>query len=189
MKRITLLLLALLASVAGLSAQIERNTTIKISIVGVPPSEQARINQNYPVDSQGNVRMWEIGSIRAAGLQPTTLAKRIEAAYRSAQIYTSPTILIETGSAKESLNEQVTVTGKVNRPGPIPWVKDMTLAQAIAAAGGVNTFGTSKRVYVYREGKKYELSPRTNDRHKLERIYAGDTVEVDQVKAWESGGE
>ena len=79
--------------------------------------------------------------------------------------------------------------GSVNRPGTVPYLRGMTLAQALAAVGGPSTFGTTKRVTVWREGKKYALSPRTNERHKLERIFPDDVIEVDQVKAWESGGQ
>lgn len=188
MKRLFIVLLALASTAQVISAQIQKKTSIQISIIGVPPSEAARINAPYPVDAAGNIRMWEIGTIRAAGLTATSLAKKIEQAYKSAQIYTSPTIHIQTGSREEQIQELVTVMGSVGRPGTVPYLKGMTLAQALAAAGGPNTFGTTKRVTVWREGKKYALSPLTNDQHKLERIYPGDVVEVDQVKAWESGG-
>lgn len=189
MKTLLVLLLALAGSLQFLPAQIQRNTNIQITMMGVPPAEQSRINSTYAVDASGNIRMWEIGTIRAAGLSSTALAQKIEQAYKAAQIYTSPSVQIQTGEVDQQLQELVTVTGSVNRPGTIPYIRDMTLAQAIAAAGGPSTFGTTKRVHVYREGKKYLLSPRTVDAHKLERIYASDTIEVDQVKAWESGGE
>ncbi|MBK1832967.1 polysaccharide biosynthesis/export family protein [Roseibacillus ishigakijimensis] len=190
MKTILVALVALLSLCQIASAQIQKNTKLKITVMGVPAGEQTRINAVYPVDSSGNIRMWEIGSIRAAGLSSTALAKQIESSYKSAQIYTSPTILIEQiGNVETELQQFVTVMGSVQRPGTVPYIKGMTLAQAIAAAGGPNTFGTTKRVSVYREGKKYSLSPRTNDKHKLERVYPSDTIEVDQVKAWESGGE
>ena len=190
MKKLLLLLLTMMTWVQPLAAQIQKNSKLQIAVMGVPPEEQSRINNVYPVDSNGNIRMWEVGTIRAAGLTSTNLAKKIEAAYKSAQIYTSPAIIIQQiGNVEEEMLQQVTVTGSINRPGQIPYSKGMTLAQALAAAGGPTTFGTTKRVSVYREGKKYLLSPRTNDKHKLERIYPDDTIEVDQVKAWESGGE
>lgn len=157
--------------------------------MGVPPGEGARVNNNYPVDANGNIRMWEVGTIRAAGLTSTALAKKIEQAYKTAQIYTSPTIVIQKiGDADGNLQQLITVTGSVRSPGPISYSSGMTLAQALAAAGGPDTFGTTKRVSVYREGKKYSLSPLVNDKHKLERVYPGDTIEIDQVKPWESGG-
>ncbi len=185
-------LLVLFAVVMGIThtvaAQIVKNTSIQIAILGVPPEETQRINSTYAVDESGNIRMWEIGSIRAAGLSGTELARKIEQAYKSAQIYTTPSIQIQTGQTEGQLSELVTIMGSVNRPGTVPYIKGMTLAQALAAVGGPSTFGTTKRVTVWREGKKYSLSPRTIESHKLERIFPNDVVEVDQVRAWESGG-
>lgn len=83
----------------------------------------------------------------------------------------------------------VTVTGSVNQPGLVAGSGELTLAEAIDLGGGPSTFGTTKRVTVYREGKKYQLSPLTNAAHAQEKLYPGDVVEVDQVKAWESSGD
>ncbi|MEM9080823.1 MAG: SLBB domain-containing protein [Verrucomicrobiota bacterium] len=174
---------------ASAQAVIEKNSKLEISIQGVPPSDATRINSTYPVDNSGNIQMWEIGAVRAAGLQPSSLARKIEAAYRNAQIYTSPVIQIQTQSKADDLLEVVTVTGKVKKPGDVPWQVGMTLMQAIAAAGGPDTFGTTKRVDVYREGKKYRLNPLESDKEKLEPVFPGDTIEIDQVKAWEKGGQ
>ncbi len=184
-----LLTLFLILAVGGTSlvAQIQKSTNIQITIQGVPPAEAARINAPYPVDANGNIRMWEIGTIRAAGLSPTALSKKIEDAYKQAQIYTTPTIQIETGT-NDTIQKMVTVTGAVGRPGSIPFIRGMTLTSALATAGGPNTFGTTKRVTVWREGKKYLLSPLVNEKHKLELVYPDDVIEVDQVKPWESGG-
>lgn len=91
-------------------------------------------------------------------------------------------------NASQELAELVTVTGQVKKPGTLSYNREMTLADAVGDAGGVSTFGTTKRVHVYREGKKYTLDL-SKEEHRNERIYPNDTVEVDQVKAWESGGE
>lgn len=188
MKTLLIILLSLTAGLSNIAAQIKKDTNVQITILGVPPEETARINATYPVDSNGNIRMWVIGDIRAAGLSRTALSKKIENAYRSAEIYTSPTIQVQTGSVEDELSQIVTVMGSVARPGTIPYIKGMNLAQALATAGGPTTFGTTKRVTVWREGRKYALSPLVNEKHKLEKIYPDDVVEIDQVKAWESGG-
>ncbi|MDQ8192544.1 YfbK domain-containing protein [Roseibacillus persicicus] len=83
----------------------------------------------------------------------------------------------------------VTVAGSVNRPGLVAGSGELTLAEAIDLGGGPSTFGTTKRVTIYREGKKYQLSPLTNSAHAQEKLYPGDVVEVDQVKAWEVSGD
>lgn len=188
MKKLLSTILLLATLLQGANAQLKTNMKIGIRIKGVPVSEQALIDENYQIDGKGNIRMWEIGTIRAAGLTTTQLAQKIEQAYKAAQIYTNPSIQIQSDDVEINANPVLTVSGTVNRPGPVEITQGMTLAQAIAAAGGPSTFGTTKRVNVYRDGKKYALSPLTNDKHKLERVYPGDTIEIDQVKAWESGG-
>lgn len=189
MKSILLFLLALAAGTSSLVADIEKNTNLEIKILGVPPEETARINSIYRVDNAGNIRMWEIGTIRAVGLDATALAKKIESAYKTAQIYTTPSIQIQTSEIDDIVQNVVTVMGSVNKPGAIQHIQGMTLASALATAGGPSTFGTTRRVTVFREGKKYLLSPLTNENHKLEKIYPEDLIEVDQVKAFENGGE
>jgi protein involved in polysaccharide export with SLBB domain len=190
MKKLLTFLLAFAALAQMSHADLQKNMKIGINIMGVPQQEQARINNpQYQIDGNGNIRMWEIGTIRAAGLTTTQLAQKIEQAYKAAQIYTSPSIQVSSDAAETQGTELVTLSGKVTAPGPIQYTKGMTLAQAIAAARGPSTFGTTKRVFVYRDGKKYTLSPLTNDKHKLERVYPGDTIQIDQVKAWESGGQ
>lgn len=189
MKILLSLLVGVIAGLSSLIAEVQRDTNIQINVLGVPPEDTARINSTYAVDSDGNIRMWAVGDIRAAGLTRTALSKKIENAYRVAQIYTSPTIQVQTQDVNEQLQQLVTVMGSVRRPGTMAYLRNMNLAQALAGAGGPTEFGTTKRVNVWREGKKYELSPLTNEKHKLERIYPDDVIEVDQVRAWEPGGE
>lgn len=188
MKKLLTTLLLLATLLQSVDAQMKRNMKIGIQIKGVPVSEQALIDAEYQIDGNGNIRMWEIGTIRAEGLTTTQLAQKIENEYKKAQIYTNPSIQIRSDDVEINANPILTIAGSVNRPGPIEIIKGMTLAQAIAAAGGPSTFGTTKRVNVYRDGKKYKFSPLTDDKHKLERVYPGDTIEVDQVRAWEPGG-
>ena len=121
MKKLLLFLLSVAACVQPLSAQIKKNSKLQISVMGVPVGEQARINSTYPVDANGNIRMWEIGTIRAAGLTSTNLAKKIEQAYKNAEIYTTPAIIIqEIGNVDQELVMQVTVSGSVHSAGTYP---------------------------------------------------------------------
>ena len=89
------------------------------------------------------------------------------------------------GDDDETNIETFNVGGSVHRPGPMRYVKGMTLSQAIISAGGPTEFGTTKRVFITREGKRYELSPLTNEKHKLEKVYPNDIIDVDQVRAFD----
>ena len=177
---LTILLTALVPVVQA--SPIQSGRAIQITIQGVPPAEAARINGTYPVSDSGYVRLWSIGNIKAAGLDSTILAQRIEAAYRSAEIYTNPTIQVLSDSSDRLVEQMLTVGGKVRAPGAKPWQTGMTLFQAVMAAGGPTDFGALNRVKLYRNGRVYTYDL-TKGEHKMLKVYANDTIDVPQ-KNW-----
>jgi polysaccharide export outer membrane protein len=44
--------------------------------------------------------------------------------------------------------------GEISKPGPMPLARDMGVAQAIAAAGGLTTFAHKDRIFVVRATPK-----------------------------------
>jgi len=48
-------------------------------------------------------------------------------------------------------SEKIYITGEVNRGGAFPLVGGMTVLQALASAGGFNTFANPKKIYVLRQ--------------------------------------
>lgn len=175
----------LAASVNPVQAQaLERDSTVEISIRGVPQGEQAQINGVYTISNEGYITMPFIGSIKAAGLSKGALEKSIARAYQSAQIYNNPTIVVIYDNVDKAGKQQIiNVGGFVARPGPVSYRNGMTLFDVIIAAGGRNTFG-SRKVKLYRGDKvqQYNLS---NNKHKLIKVYPGDTVEVPQIGMFE----
>ena len=176
-------LLALLCFAAPALAQIETGTSVQITIMGVPSEEKGKIDAVYPVGQNGTVNMPFIGSIRAAGLQPENLAASIQAAYRNADIYTSPTIqVIDTRGGMTAREQMVHVGGQVRRPGPVAFQKNLTIYQAVQGAGGASEFGSLKRVKLFRQGRTqvFDLTQPQFMRVPMER---DDTIEVPQ-KNW-----
>ncbi|MBB5350361.1 polysaccharide export outer membrane protein [Haloferula luteola] len=178
-------LLTLLCLFVAFGHQLQAQTTIQagraieIRIVGVPPEEAARVNNTYPVSEGGYVRMPYIGNVRAAGLRPEALAQSIEASYRAAKIYTSPTIQV-ISSSDETLTElMLTVGGYVRKAGPVKYFRGLTLYNAVQAAGGANEFGSMHRVRLLRDGKvkEYDL---TEIASKTVAVEPNDTIEVPQ---------
>ncbi len=166
-----------------LIGQIETGTSVNITIMGVPAEEKGKIDAVYPVGQNGTVNMPFIGSVRAAGLQPETLAASIQNAYRSAQIYRNPTIqVIDTRGGMSAREQMVHVGGQVRRPGPVAYQKNLTLYQAVQGAGGASEFGSLKRVKLFRNGKTttYDLTDPQFMRVEMQR---DDTIEVPQ-KNW-----
>jgi polysaccharide export outer membrane protein len=56
-------------------------------------------------------------------------------------------------------SKKIYLTGKVKREGPLPYVYEMTVMQALTEAGGVTDFAKKKAIYVLRteNGKQFKL--------------------------------
>src|SRR5688500_15401326 len=116
-KKITMLFLAWagLAISAYSQTIIKAGQSIKIDIRGVPAEEVARVQGEYPVSDSGSVNVPLIGPMAAAGMSPTALGSRIEAAYKANQIYKNPTILVITSSSQTMEKQLVHVGGQVRK--------------------------------------------------------------------------
>lgn len=166
------------------AAQISSNTTLDISIKGVPAGEQAKFDGGYPVDSAGFIYLPLLeDGIRASGLSSSHLARNIEKAYQKAEIYVNPRINVISNKdqAAQKIDAQiVTVGGFVAGPGPIPYTRGMTLFEAVAAAGGAGTFGSDKRVELHRRGVKKGIYNIRLAKDMKVPVYPGDTIKVPQ---------
>ena len=184
MKTVSLTILLILTAVLPMlqAGTIQSGQAVQITIQGVPPQEAARINGTYPVSDAGYVRLWSIGNIKAAGVDSAVLGQKIEASYKTAEIYTNPTIQVLADSSDRLVEKMWTVGGKVRAPGAKPWASGMTLFQAVMAAGGPTEFGAMNRVKLYRNGRVYTYDLGKGD-HKLLKVYANDTIDVPQ-KNW-----
>ncbi len=176
-------MLVLLALVAPALSEIEAGKSVQITIMGVPAEEKGKIDAIYPVSESGTVNLPFIGKLRASGRSPESLASAIQNAYKSAQIYNSPTIqVISTAIGGSVDQEMIHVGGQVRRTGPVVFQKNLTIYQAVQAAGGATEFGSLKRVKLYRNGKTqtFDLS---NPQFMRVPLQPNDTLEVPQ-KNW-----
>lgn len=181
MKKLFVILGAAFALMANLGAQttISPGRAIEIQIKGVPQEEIVQINGTYPVSDSGLINMPHIGTVRAAGLSPIQLAQNIQNAYRSAQIYRNPTIQVLASSDDTVTKHFVTIGGQVKRPGPVDYMRGMTLYQALQAGGGATEFGSMYRVRLIRAGKQREYDL-TQTQFKNIPVQPSDTIEVPQ---------
>jgi polysaccharide biosynthesis/export protein VpsN len=186
MKHLTAILIATVCFLFETQAQlIQSGQAINITIANVPAEDKATINNTYPVSQNGMINMPHIGQVRAAGMLPEQLQSSLEARYKSAQIYRNPTIQVIASSADTLVEQVVHVGGYVRRTGQVRYVKDLTIYQAIQAAGGANEFGSMRRVKLFREGKEttYDLE---QNQFKRVLLKPNDTIEVPQ-KNWRGG--
>jgi polysaccharide export outer membrane protein len=180
LKKLLFALFALIVVSMSSTAQIQAGKSINITISGVPEQDKATITNVYPVSESGMINMPFIGQVRAAGMRNEDLALSLQSQYKSAGIYTNPTIqVIADMRGIRPDEETVTVGGQVRRPGPVPYAKELTLYNAIQAAGGPTEFGSMGRVTLFRNGsqKTYDV---TKAQFKQIPLQRNDTIEVPQ---------
>jgi protein involved in polysaccharide export with SLBB domain len=183
-KILTAFLAMLLFAVPAFSQEIKPGKAVQITIQGVPLEEQQKINGQYSVTDGGTISMPMLGAVRAAGLRPGDLAANIQARYKSEGIYRNPTIQVFATEQGMTVNEElVTVGGQVRRPGPVKYSRDLTLYQAIQAAGGATEFGSLKRVTLFRGSsqKRYDV---TQSQFMNIPLQPSDTIDVPQKTAF-----
>jgi protein involved in polysaccharide export with SLBB domain len=180
LKNLFLTLLALVFVTTHAPAQIQPGKAINITISNVPPEDKQTINGVYPVSDGGTINMPFIGPVQAAGMSSAALQSSLQARYKSAGIYTNPTIqvIVDANNAQVA-QESVTVGGFVRRPGQVPFTRELTLWQAIQAGGGATEFGSMKRVRVLRDGKQREYDV-TKPQFMNIPLQRNDTIQVPQ---------
>ncbi|MFC4993731.1 polysaccharide biosynthesis/export family protein [Rubritalea tangerina] len=192
MKKLIAFFLALFATGLALQAgSVSSGEKVTITIKGVPASEQASINGEYVVADNGLLYMPMLKSgVKASGSSSSTVARRIEEAYKGAKIYSNPRITIITvrdeikleGIGKRE-NQFVTVSGEVKRDGPVQYRNGMTIYEAIATAGGVDTFGAMNRVVLERNGRETKIDLKTSEGRRV-KVQVGDNITVPQKNAF-----
>lgn len=157
--------LNVLAAITGLfgmisvvqAAVIQKGDTMRITLKGVPVEEQAKVNGEYQVRDSGNIRIPIINvNIQTAGKTPEQVERNIEAAFITAEIYTSPTISLQVIDDGKIPDKVLSIGGQVRRPGRVQFRDGMTLAEAIQQAGDRTIFA-SKFLYLTRKNKEGKL--------------------------------
>jgi protein involved in polysaccharide export with SLBB domain len=182
------LLLTMMIS-AFAHAAVNTGDVLAISIKGVPTEEQGLVGGEYQITSDGKIHLPYIPSIQATGVSTSALARKIESAYKSARIYTSPTISIQSlRDAKvsgkeidEALQKFLTVSGQVSRPGPLAYRPGLKLIDAVSQASPT-PFAAQNRVEVLRDGKIMKFNMKT-PAHMLFTLQPDDQITLKE-KGW-----
>jgi protein involved in polysaccharide export with SLBB domain len=190
MKRSTKITAAVFALFATLitsvcaSPEISPNTTLSIKIYGVTNVEQSKFDGSYTVDPNGFIFLPLLkNGLKASGVSSSKLARKIEDAYREAEIYVNPRINVISNKDEEAQKidaQIITVGGFVSSPGPVQFTRGMTLFEAVAAAGGAGTFGSDKRVELHRSGATKGIYNIRLAKDMKIPVYPGDTIKVPQ---------
>lgn len=128
---------------------LQSGDRVVIRLLGIPTEQQF----DYVIDDQGSVKLPHIGSVRIAGHNLREAESIVEQSYIAQEIYTKLAVSIVTLSAASRL-DQCFVRGEVRRPDAYPLVPNMTLTQAITAAGAFTEFANKRKVQITRDGKR-----------------------------------
>jgi len=149
---------------SGLTSGLAQETTIKtgqslqIKVTGIPQEDQVALGGVLTIGDDGLLRLQYINPVKAIGLKPSDLAKRIEAEYKSAEIYTNPTVNIL--AADPEGTRFISVLGEVRQPTNVPYRPGMTVLDAIAACGGFSDFAKPKEIKLVSGGETRVLDLR-----------------------------
>jgi protein involved in polysaccharide export with SLBB domain len=150
---ITLLALPAKAQMAGV---LKPGDSINIELK-TPAEDAPNLSTTYEVSDRGTIKMPMLEQeIPAVGISSSTLARRIEAAYKAAEIYTAPMINVTLPpmTAGGIANHVVNVGGEVRATGEFPLRQGMTLMAAINKAGGFTEFANTKKVKLLRGNRE-----------------------------------
>jgi polysaccharide export outer membrane protein len=162
-----LLLLALLLGGAPLPAQeytIGPGDILKITVWG-----HEDLSKDYPVTLDGRVPFPLIGSVQAAGLTTSELARRLRDLLEKDYLV-NPQVIV---SVREYLSSKVHVMGEAEKPGLFYLTGPTTLLELLSKAGGLSKSAGKDLVLVRSEAGKSTVLLRLDVR----KIQAGDVKE------------
>jgi polysaccharide export outer membrane protein len=119
---------------------IRQGDTVSIRITGISPE----INQVEEINEFGTITLPYIKDVKAEGLTPGVLAKKIERAYIDGGYFTKLSVSVIPGP------RDLYVRGEVRSPGRVPWTPGLTVVKAIALAGGPGDYADKTNVEIRR---------------------------------------
>lgn len=105
------------------------------------------LSSDYEVDATGSIAARMIGRISVIGLTMAELETLLAERYRSSGYLRDPKLSVELLSARPFF-----ILGEVSKPGSYPYTSGLTVAQAVAIAGGYSRRASTSRIKVKRFG-------------------------------------
>jgi polysaccharide export outer membrane protein len=131
----------------------------------------------------GKISLPLMGDIQATGLTPTQLKTTIESSLK--KYVTNPSVTV---TVRNAASQRFYILGEVANTGEYPLVKDLTVLQAFALAGGFTEWASKKEIILYRGVKgdnkgiviqiNYKKILRDKDFSQNVKIKANDTIIV-----------
>jgi protein involved in polysaccharide export with SLBB domain len=122
----------------------------------------------YEIDATGAISARLIGRVAVKGMTVSEVEQMLIDQYRSRGFFRNPRISIELVNLRPFF-----ILGEVEKRGSYPYVNGLTIAQAVAIAGGYTYRASRGRITIQRVGAPKE-EPATEDT----LVYPGDIVRV-----------
>jgi protein involved in polysaccharide export with SLBB domain len=159
-----------------------------LSFVGVPPLARAQggyklgtgdkikvtvfgeedASGEYEVDASGAISVRLLGRLQVKGMTVSDVEQALIEQYRGRGFFKNPRISIELTNLRPFF-----ILGEVEKRGSYPYVNGLTIAQAVAIAGGYTYRASRSRITIQRVGAPHEVPAQEND-----PVYPGDIVRV-----------
>jgi polysaccharide export outer membrane protein len=116
--------------------------------------KETELTRDVFVTPDGKISFPLIGEVVAEGRTVTELKQAI--ADKLQNFVTAPEVTV---IVRESRSRTIYTIGKVTRPGPYPLAPDMTVIQALSAAGGFTEWADTKNILIIRRegGRETQL--------------------------------
>ena len=128
----------------------------------------------FPVNADGRVVLPRLGEIAISGVPADSLQSFLTDKYR---------VYLNNPSIEVVLLRRVTITGAVRNPGVYPLMTTMTVADALALAGGPAEDGKRDKVEIRRDDRVVDADLRANRTIADSPIQSGDELYVPS-KTW-----
>jgi polysaccharide export outer membrane protein len=125
----------------------------------------------YEINSGGSVSLPLVGEVKASG-QTTTQLERAIAAQMKGRISQDPKVNVEIVAYAPFY-----IYGEVKKAGEYPFRPGLTVADAVASAGGLTYRANESRIYVRRAGSAAE---QTITLEVPVRVFPGDNIRVSE---------
>jgi protein involved in polysaccharide export with SLBB domain len=122
----------------------------------------------YEIDATGAISARLIGRLQVGGMTVSEVEQALIEQYRGRGYFKNPRIAIELVNLRPFF-----ILGEVEKRGSYPYVNGLTVAQAVAIAGGYTYRASRSRITIQRVGAPREVAAQEND-----PVYPGDIVRV-----------
>ena len=141
--------------------------------------KDAQLSQSLQVRPDGKITLPLVGDIPAAGRTSTELRDNIAGMLKD--YITSPVVTV---IVVETVPPVIYVVGEVNSPGPQPLTGEISVLQALSAAGGFKDFAKTKDIRIQRRSAsglttlRFNYKDAINGDSKPIYLQPGDTIIV-----------